>query len=90
MATMRILIAGCAAIASLTACHRNASDEHMTHMSTGDMAAPAGSARAQGSAALPPSNNAAKARLESSPRHGEWVKVAWEPGSSDSLRAWIV
>src|SRR5207249_10185318 len=40
--------------------------------------------------ALPPSNNAAKARLAASPRHGEWVKVAWEPGSSDSLMAWIV
>ncbi|MEP6550882.1 MAG: dienelactone hydrolase family protein, partial [Gemmatimonadales bacterium] len=25
-----------------------------------------------------------------SPRHGEWVKLPWSPGSSDSLMAWIV
>jgi carboxymethylenebutenolidase len=59
-------------------------------MSGGDMAAPAGSAASAGNAALPPSNNAAKARLESSPRHGEWVKLAWTPGSADSLEAWVV
>jgi carboxymethylenebutenolidase len=28
--------------------------------------------------------------LAASPRHGEWVKIAWEPGSADSLMAWIV
>ena len=76
----------------LTACHRQGpSDEHMSHMSGGDLGAPAGSfASAQGDIALPPSNSAAKARLVASPRHGEWVKVPWEPGSSDSLMAWIV
>ncbi|HEX3867822.1 MAG TPA: dienelactone hydrolase family protein [Gemmatimonadaceae bacterium] len=25
-----------------------------------------------------------------SPRHAEWVKIAWQPGSKDSLMAWIV
>ena len=90
MARMRTLVAGCLAIAALNACHRNAPDDHMTHMSAGDMAAPGAAAMGQGSAMLPPSNNAAKARLSASPRHGEWVKVAWEPGSSDSLMAWIV
>jgi carboxymethylenebutenolidase len=60
-------------------------------MSAADMAAPNASAGAsQGVAGLPPSNNAAAARLAASPRHGEWVKVAWEPGSSDSLMAWVV
>jgi len=44
----------------------------------------------QGIAGLPPSNNSAPARLANSPRHGEWVKIAWEPGSKDSLMAWIV
>src|SRR5205823_13585741 len=39
---------------------------------------------------LPPSNNNAKARLAATPRHAEWVKLAWEPGSSDSLMAWVV
>ena len=65
----------------------------MGHMTPGDMAAPSNvSVTVQVSGALPPSNNAAKARLAASPRHGEWVKVAWggEPGSSDSLMAWIV
>jgi carboxymethylenebutenolidase len=47
-------------------------------------------ASSQGNPALPPSNNEAPARLAASPRHGEWVKIAWEPGSADSLMAWIV
>lgn len=74
-------------------------DEHMAHMMPADMAAPAavgrtsrsasGEAR-QGVPGLPASNEAAAARLEASPRHGEWVKVAWGPGLADSLMAWIV
>jgi carboxymethylenebutenolidase len=59
-------------------------------MSAADMQAPNATQASQGNLALPPSANAAKARLESSPRHGEWVKIAWQPGSSDSLMAWIV
>ena len=95
MTSMRSLAAGCMTCMTLVvvaACHRQAaSDEHMAHMSGADLAAPAGSfASTQSNSALPPSNNAAKARLASSPRHGEWVKVAWEPGSHDSLMAWIV
>jgi carboxymethylenebutenolidase len=73
------------------ACHRAPSvDEHTAHMSASDAQAPSATQSSQGNLALPPSNNAAKARLEASPRHGEWVKIAWEPGSSDSLMAWIV
>jgi carboxymethylenebutenolidase len=77
---------------TLAACHRNAPmDEHSAHMSAADMAAPnANGGGSQGIAGLPPSNNAAPARLSASPRHGEWVKVAWEPGSKDSLMAFIV
>jgi carboxymethylenebutenolidase len=72
-------------------CHRAPSvDEHTGHMSAADQASPSVGQASQGNLALPPSNNAAKARLEASPRHGEWVKIAWEPGSSDSLMAWIV
>ena len=82
----------CAALPFVAACHRQAAtDDHIAHMSAGDLAAPVGTFSAsQGNTALPPSNNAAKARLAGSPRHGEWVKVAWEPGSSDSLMAWVV
>jgi len=73
----------------------SAPDDHMSHMSAADMMAPVG-ARSdapgyqQGTPGLPPSNMTAPARLAASPRHGEWVKIAWEPGSSDSLMAWIV
>ena len=35
--------------------------------------------------AMPPPPHA----LAASPRHGEWVTVAWEPGSADSLMAWV-
>ncbi|HEY7236125.1 MAG TPA: dienelactone hydrolase family protein [Gemmatimonadaceae bacterium] len=59
-------------------------------MSPADMAVPNAAVVPQGSQALPPSNNASKARLEASPRHGEWAKIAWAPGSADSLMAWIV
>jgi carboxymethylenebutenolidase len=60
-------------------------------MNAADLAAPVGTlVAAQPGVGLPPSNNAAKARLASSPRHAEWVKIPWEPGSSDSLMAWIV
>ena len=69
-------------------------DDHMAHMSTADMTMPTpssrGSADAQGTAGLPASANSAAARIAASPRHAEWVKVAWEPGSKDSLMAWIV
>ncbi|HEU4996984.1 MAG TPA: dienelactone hydrolase family protein [Gemmatimonadaceae bacterium] len=85
------MLAGILAAAALAACHRNVPDEHVAHMNDGDKASPAtGVATMQGNAALPASNSAAKARLASSMRHGEWVKIAWEPGSSDSLMAWIV
>jgi len=40
--------------------------------------------------ALPASNLAAPARLAASPRHGEWVTIALEPGSADSVMAWVV
>jgi carboxymethylenebutenolidase len=67
-------------------------DEHMDHMAAADMQIP--QATGVGTSAfdesLPPSNTAAAARLASSQLHSEWVKVAWEPGSPDSLMAFIV
>ena len=63
----------------------------MAHMSASDLAAPGTSGSgSQGTAGLPASNANAAARVKDSPRHAEWVKVAWEPGSSDSLMAWVV
>lgn len=68
-------------------------DEHMAHMRATDVAAPMradGSDAQQGIPGLPASNTAAEARLKASPRHAEWVKVAWGDGKSDSLMAYIV
>jgi carboxymethylenebutenolidase len=66
-------------------------DEHLAHMSAADMAAPASGGRtAQQNPSLPASNNGAAERVKTSPRHGEWVKIAYEAGSADSLMAWVV
>ncbi|MBL8981832.1 MAG: dienelactone hydrolase family protein [Gemmatimonadetes bacterium] len=69
-----------------------ASDDHMSHMNSADLVAPRVTSRSQqqGTAGIPASNNTAPARLAASPRHGEWVKIPYEPGSSDSLMAWVV
>src|SRR4029077_21257943 len=67
-------------------------DDHMMHMSAADMRAPviSASSTSQGVPGLPASNNSAAARLAASPRHAEWVKIALQPGSKDSIMAWIV
>jgi carboxymethylenebutenolidase len=44
----------------------------------------------QGTPGIPAGAADAAARLGASTRHGEWVKIAWEPGSADSLMAWVV
>ena len=65
MSKLRIL-AGSIAIASLAACQRQqpAADEHMAHMSPGDVALPAVAAsNQQGDLSLPPSARTAAARL---------------------------
>ena len=93
MSKLRIL-AGSFAIASLAACQRHQpapADEHTAHMSPGDVALPATNpTNQQGDLSLPPSARTAAARIAASPRHGEWVTVAYEPGSQDSLIAWVV
>ncbi len=94
MSVLRLL-AGVGIVAGIVAAARPhaqpPADEHMSHMMVADLAAPsvAGS-RTQGTANLPASFNNAAARLSASPRHAEWVKLAWEPGSKDSLMAWVV
>ncbi|WP_158514903.1 dienelactone hydrolase family protein [Gemmatimonas phototrophica] len=66
-------------------------DEHVAHMSSADMVAPTATMTvAQQNPTLPASNNGAAERLKNSPRHAEWVKIAYEPGSADSLMAWVV
>ena len=73
----------------------SAGDDHLMHMSAADLRLPVATVRTSGAAqqgmpGLPPSAGTAAARLKASPRHAEWVKIAWEPGSQDSLMAWIV
>lgn len=69
-------------------------DDHIAHMSAADLrinpVVPRSGAMSQGMAGFPASDAAATARLAASPRHAEWVKIAWEQGSRDSLMAWIV
>lgn len=72
-----------------------AMDEHMSHMMPADLVIQRSSGEvgvhsAGDTPGLPASNNFAAARLKASPRHSEWVKIAWEPGSADSLMAWVV
>ncbi|CAN5918331.1 dienelactone hydrolase family protein [soil metagenome] len=66
-------------------------DDHMSHMSAAELGASSSAAgMSQGTPGLPASANTAPARLAASPRHAEWVKLAWTPGSPDSLMAWVV
>ncbi len=51
------------------------------------MPASAAAAASDQDAGLPPAGDAAVARIESSPRHGEWVMVHV---GSDSIRSWVV
>lgn len=72
-----------------------AADDHAAHLSAADRATPQMMASGTGGEqqdrpGLPASARGAAARLAATPRHGEWVKIAWEPGSRDSLMAWIV
>ena len=71
----------------------SAMDGHTAHMSAADLRAPivtAAAATQQGTPGIPASATTAAARLAASPRHSEWVTIAWEVGSRDSLMAWIV
>ena len=71
---------------------QSASDDHSGHMEASGLSVTASVAptQGQGIAGVPPSANSARARLAASPRHGEWVKIPYGEGSSDSLMAWIV
>jgi carboxymethylenebutenolidase len=92
LALTSLLLAACTL--QRTSFSSAASDDHVAHMSAADMVAPATDRSShdgqQGTPGLPASNRTAQARLSASPRHGEWVKVAYAPGAPDSLMAWIV
>ncbi len=90
MSFFRTIAIGAGALLFATGCkHEQPADEHMAHMSAGDVAPQPQSAQ-QGDMKYPASAMHTAARLASTPRHGEWVRVPWEPGSKDSIQAWIV
>ena len=51
---------------------------------------PASQTTQAGTPGIPASGATAAARLAASPRHAEWVKVAYEPGSPDTVMAFVV
>lgn len=101
MLARRALFAVGSVVLAVTACalQRPAPVVATSVMNDHVMAMPAGSltpprvlpfGETQGMPGFPPSASTAAARLAASPRHAEWVKIPWAPGSSDSLMAWIV
>ncbi|MEP6492219.1 MAG: dienelactone hydrolase family protein [bacterium] len=87
MRSFHLVAASCIVLVSITACHhQGAGEDHTSHMAMSTSSAVAG----QGSVGLPASNGAVAARIASSPRRGEWIKVPFEAGSKDTIMAWIV
>jgi carboxymethylenebutenolidase len=89
-----LIAVGCAALVALGGCRKPGYlDDHSAHMSSADLSPRAlSTSQAQdvGNLNYPASNARAAARLAASPRHGEWATFAWEPGSKDSIMAWVV
>jgi carboxymethylenebutenolidase len=74
---------GIALIAGCTTSHANAANDHSDH----DSVAPSASVSVPANQSLPADAAGARARLASSPRHGEWVTYR---SGGDSIRAWLV
>lgn len=96
---MKTQVAAVACLLAFSACRLQrapqlltSADDHAAHMSPSDLRppAPASGGDDQGTAGLPPSANAAEARLRATPRHAEWVKIPYGAGSGDSIMAWVV
>lgn len=82
MTTRRIAMLTFFSLAACTATRANSAADHSDH----DSVAPV-TAAGLSSTSLPADVNEARARLASSPRHGEWVMIS---AGVDSVRAWIV
>ncbi len=94
MRSIRLLSAALFTVPLVAACvHRpeTAGDEHGGHVMTpAATMIPAPAAAPAGVMAIPAGASDAKARLASSPRHGEWVMIATGADGTDSVRAWVV
>lgn len=78
-----LAFAGFASIAGCTTTQMNGASDHSDH----DTMSPSSSVSVPASSSLPADVAGARARLASSPRHGEWVTYK---SGADSIRAWLV
>lgn len=78
-----LALAGFALITGCTTTQMNPANDHSDH----DTAAPSTTVAVPASPSLPADAAGARARLASSPRHGEWVTYK---SGADSIRAWLV
>lgn len=87
----RILTGSLAAVSFATACaHGGSTASAHDHDMMSMPAATAASAGGMGDSTIAPSAATALARLNNSPRHGEWVTIATSAQAGDSLRLWVV
>lgn len=77
--TLSLFICGAFSVACATS-QQSDTSEHAGHSTAVAAATPVNS--------LPADEAGAMARLQSSPRHGEWVTI--RTGAQDSIRAWVV
>src|SRR5262245_26169598 len=91
MKTMRTVAIGTALVLAASCQRAGYMEDHVANMSAADLTkrAPV-QTQDVGNLNSPASDQRAAARLASSQRHGEFVTIAWEPGSKDSLMAWVV
>ena len=80
--TLSVLGAACTSTKMVPAADSHAGADHALPSSS------ASSVSSSGNRGLPPDASGAPARLNSSPRHGEWAMI--RSGNGDSIRAWVV
>jgi carboxymethylenebutenolidase len=88
MLSIRLAALGSIAIVAAS-CHRPMSggEDHSSH-TMGSAATVAGTG-STGTVGLPASGASAAARMSSTTRRGAWIKVPFDPGSKDTIMAWI-
>ncbi len=80
--TLSVLGAACTSTKMVPAADSHAGTDHA------GPASPASTVSSSDNRSLPPDASGAPARLNSSPRHGEWAMI--RSGDGDSIRAWVV
>lgn len=85
--TRAVLAAACAVLAAPAVAQPSAPDPHAGHAAEAPAAPRAGAAQSAVARNLPPGEEDAKARLNASPRHGEYADISVPGGTT--LRAWV-